>query len=208
MRFDIHRPRAYGDVRDVIADVCEEFLATMSRDDAFAVPDGIVLERDVRVVLGGIQDCKLWGVASDAVGFMAITSNPRRRYVELNDRHEIRVNLDLASALLGRSPADEAFHVEVTSWLVTLPREVLNVIDWIEETRGLTPLQVFDFQGGLKGIRAVVGAVESRRAASGDVGEDDRARAYVDKVLQGLSVAYADRIATAFAGCQPAIAVP
>jgi hypothetical protein len=175
-----------------LPDMCVALVSALgARADLRARAGGRATEIDV--VLCGARSCRRWDVGADALGFHALSTRKRRdrrtgeAYFDINDRHQVFVNLATAPALLP-DPADGGFRHDLAAWLVTVPHEVLHALEWIEETGGLTADELFlanpDEEWPIPMARALR-AIEARTGGHEDKVERE-ARRIVDEEFCGL----------------------
>lgn len=141
----------------------------------------------IRLVLGGEEECRAWGVAPDALGFHAVISDHKADedgpipedggdppgYFEICEAFEAHVNIEAGCKLLqSDGVAEEDRAGALFAFLITVPHEILHVRDWILETGGKTPLQVFDEGQGELSLRSTLEAIESRHSDNGAECED------------------------------------
>ena len=196
----------------VLAELAEAHVdALASHPDVAAYA---VSGREIRIhlVLGGDSQAEAWDVRPDALGFFAVSSDERDdgdgTWFEIPERFEIHVNLRagvevLRETWLDREPWERV--VEVECWLETVPHEILHALEWIRETGGRTPDEVFVEGRGELSIRDTLRAIESRLAGNGKSGEDvveEAGRSLLSKVLDGAAVDAA--VATLDAELSPA----
>ncbi len=154
-----------------LAEMAERFMPMMQADPSIQAYDVPGEDFVIHVVFGRNAECRLWGVSPDAMGFQAVCSHRRRDhktgevYFDVADRHEIHVNMDKAVDELGRwwdrnAPEDRAIDLE--AWLVTVPHEVLHSLEWLRETGGKTPDQVFEEGDGELSLARTNAAIEAR----------------------------------------------
>jgi len=177
IRIACERPEGLEGAQAAFADLCEEFLPLLQADprvQAYAVPGR---DLEVCVVLGGAQECLDWDAPEDVLGFHAVISGMRQdpetgvEYHEVNTRHEAFVNLDAAA----RNMLDDWFErpppAILRDLLATVPHEILHVLEWIRETGGLTPDEVYSEEEP-GAIGNVLRAIEARMGGTGDDLED------------------------------------
>lgn len=169
MKIEIVR-KHHGDIRDVLSDACAEFAQRVAADPALACDPSWP---SVRLVLSGDGEASAWG-CRDAVGYFAVIASEGmdddgRIWLDVNERLEVHVNLDVAARELAEGVPDAA---ALESWFATVPHELLHVRDWMAETGGKTPLDVFDEGDGELSVRAVLKAVDRRHAGEGNDTED------------------------------------
>ncbi len=187
MHIEIHRACGDDPVRDALAGLFERLVPLMSR-----LPGLAEVDADVRLTLGGEDRCHAWDVAPEALGFHAVISAPRnvggeeddepvedddgedRIYYEVNERHEAVVNLDAFEAAVGdwHGMSDGERAIEIESYLVTAAHELRHVAEWVRETKGATPDEVYAAGMGVVSVRMVHEAIEARLSALTGSGED------------------------------------
>ncbi len=182
VHFDIVHARDYQGPRKALAQLCERVSSSLALAEGIAcysVPDR---DQHVRVVIGGRQECRKWGVPKAALGFHAVCSN--RNFDEQKNEYwyevaadlEVHINLDAAVEELGRwwnrnQPEDREADLE--AWLVTFPHEVLHALEWDRETKGRPPTDIYD-EGSTSAIRKTMRAIEDRlRSGRGGASEED-----------------------------------
>jgi hypothetical protein len=163
MKFEIVQIGHFDDTREAIGRAYESLIAELASEMEF---DGWP-ETTVRSVLGGVEQCRFWGVTEKALGFHAVAARKEdedgEEWYEVNEHHEVHLNLDCAIAELsrywdGETPALER-EIELESLLVTAPHELLHVIDWLKAASGRTPLEVFDEEDGEASIMQIQKAI-------------------------------------------------
>lgn len=165
-----HTIRPYSGPQAALAAlVCEALphLQGMSEIQDYAIPGRDI---EIRVVLGGKQECRHWGVPSKALGFHAVCSKEKFDakdgvyWRDIADTFVVHINLDAAVTVLGtwwdRNQVEDR-EEDLGSWLITPAHEVLHALEWIKETGGLTPDEVFE-QDDMAGIRRVDRAIDVR----------------------------------------------
>jgi len=174
MRIEIVRTREFSGARAVLAEACEAVAHAVARDSSLACSPSWPT---VRLVLGGMAEADFWSVPREAMGFFAVMSsgetdeeNEDTVYFEVNDHLEAHVNLDAAINEMEEAGGWDLADVE--SWLATIPHELLHVKEWMDETDGKTPGEVFDSGQGELSVKEVYLAVEARHAAAGNETED------------------------------------
>lgn len=196
MRLEIIRQRQYGDARDLLAEICSAFADRVALEPELAVAADVA----VRLVLGGNEEAEQWDVAAGHVGFFAVISARRadgegdwseadEHWFDVNEHLEAHVNLDAGLAVLEEDCSDMAdLAASLEAWLVTVPHELLHIADWVRETGGRTPLQVFDQGDGELAISRVLRSIENSHEANGSMAEDAveaAARAMTARVVDG-----------------------
>lgn len=180
------RKQPLDGARARLAEMCETMASRMAELDqiqAYAPQDQDI---EIRLTLSDRSDCEAWDVIPAALGFFAVGTNLRIHeelgygYREINDRIEVVINLDAATEILARDiqQADELDRkAALESWLVTVPHELLHVLEWIRETDGKTPEEVFCLrEGGLNlNLKQVLASIAARWGGA-DVEEDGMKR--------------------------------
>lgn len=210
MRIEIVRARSYDDIRDTLATIAEQIGELMSSHAALMVPEAVGTDPLVQLTLGDECQCHAWAVDAAALGFHAVAArkietNPQDEtsideWIDVNERHEAIINLDAAWAELGdwanKTDLDKLCDLE--AWAVTIPHELLHVYEWILQTGGQTPLQVFDqANDGEKALEMTQADIEARLSLSAQDGEDaieTRARAIGDQIFRNLSPQWVEQI--------------
>lgn len=175
MKVVVQRNRDWdtSDPRSVLARFCEDFVEKVAAAPELKLP---LFYPEVHVVLGGEDEADHWGADGDALGFFAVTT-PKRiddngEYIDVNERLEVHLNLDHAMDLFANAPKDE-LHIELESWLVTLPHELLHVADWMKATEGKTPLQLYDDEKGEIDVARILNSINRSYEDAGLDAEDE-----------------------------------
>jgi len=160
----------HGDIRDVLADACGEFARRIASDPALDCDPSWPA---VRLVLSGDVEASEWG-CDGAVGYFAVIAaegmdEDGKIWFTVNERLEAHINLDVAVEELAKEGFDTDF---IASWLATVPHELLHVRDWMVETGGLVPVEVFERGKGEHAVVSVMEAIERRHAEAGADVED------------------------------------
>lgn len=156
---------------------------------------------DIAVVMGGPEQCEAWDVRPDALGFFPVISFERHEgdgedgdgegYYELPDGFEVHVNVKAGSALLRETLAgasDTDAEAEIEAWLVTVAHEMLHALDWIRETGGKTPDEVYvEDRGGTVAIEAVHKAIADRHALESGGSTEDAVEALARDIVGRLT---------------------
>ncbi len=186
----VHKWRADDD-HEKLAGMCADLAQALQDHPAFANP--ILPDAAVTVVLGGPAECTHWGVDTDALGFHAVISDYKADehaeipedgedppgWYEIADAFEVHVNIEAGCRLLKASD-DTSPKNNLYGFLVTVPHELLHLRDWIIETNGKTPLEVFDAGRGELSIAETMAAIEGRYAQQDDECEDAIERSALD----------------------------
>lgn len=150
--------RLFADVSVACAKL-PEFSGSFSRDAA------------VLVTLGGAVQCDRWHVRQDVLGFHAVASGTQydtiddeirgvNGWIDVNEKNEAVVNVDAAVELClehAQHRHDEEDDVSfMISMIVTPIHEILHVAEFLQRSRGRTPLEVFDEDDGEIGLRAIL----------------------------------------------------
>jgi hypothetical protein len=182
-----------------LAGMCELIASRLQASpeiQAYAIPGRDI---EVSIILGGPDECGAWDEGPSTLGFYAVRSSRREdektgeEYYNANVRFEAHVNLDAGEAILaeewaGMSEYDREGELE--NWLITPIHECLHALEWIKETGGLTPHEVYE-TGTETAIRDTNLAIEKRLAAGADDGEDvieAKARAIAVHVARDLLI--------------------
>lgn len=181
------------DVEETFAAIVEELSADFFRY-GYAKPYDVVGKPiEIELVLGGMAECENWDVAKDALGFFAVCSFERRDeetdepYYEVPEGFEVHVNVPMNASLAIQQTGmadDVDVEADIEASLVTPIHEILHALEWIRETGGKTPDEVYvENRGGTIAIRDVL-----RRIEAGTGGEDpveDASRRIVAALTQG-----------------------
>ncbi|MFC4236257.1 hypothetical protein ACFOY8_13655 [Thalassospira xianhensis] len=130
-----------------LAEICELVIKAFAASAEMSLPERVDKSVDVYVHLATGTECTNWDVPEDALGFHAISSSRRydseedEYYVNTSERHEVFINLEAGRHLLNRS--GPWLECDLEAWLVTIPHEVFHALEWIQETGGLTPDEVY-----------------------------------------------------------------
>jgi hypothetical protein len=128
-------------------------------------------DADVIVTLGGGDQCDKWHVRADALGFHAVASGTQfdteedelegvNGWIDVNEKNEAVVNMsaavELCRARATGSSDEEADISFMVSMMVTPIHEMLHVAEFLEKSRGRSPVEVFDEDNGEAGLRAIL----------------------------------------------------
>lgn len=169
----------FGDLFEEVVRACQK------------LPDFNLLhtaEAPVSVTLGGAAECDQWDVRKDALGFHAVASGLRydtdedcidgvNGWYDVNEKNEAVVNIDAAVELYCQQDEedDDSFWI---SMIVTPVHEIMHVAEFLDRSRGRTPVEVFDEDGGEYGLRTILDL--------DDCGTEDR--------VESLSLRIAERL--------------
>lgn len=205
IRFSIHGPTVFGPVADVLATLCRRALPHIESFPSIAAYDIPDKDIEVRIVLGGDAEMREWKVRSDGLGVHCVCVSKTdeetdENYYEVCEHNQVIVSLDagvrhLAEAFWASKPDRLDREAELEAWLVTLPHEMIHVLEWIKETAGRTPDQMFDEDCEFAIIRAQ--RAITRRLGGADQEErfvEDEARRVVDAVGRVLVQEAADAL--------------
>ncbi len=128
-------------------------------------------DADVVVTLGDRDQFDKWHVRADALGFHAVASGTQydteedelegvNGWLDVNERNEAVINIGAAVELCREHAADwpdEEDDVSfMISMIVTPIHELLHVAEFLEGSRGRSPIEVFDEDRGEAGLRAIL----------------------------------------------------
>lgn len=190
IRIVARRELEFEGAEAALADAMESILAgieAMSRVQGSCPPGKDLV---IELVLGGREQAGRYGVREDALGFFAVCSDLKfdaddedeeDGWYEVPEGFECHVNVGQNLAAIARDwhYGDEtarAAYIEAS--LVTVAHEIGHALEWIVETGGLTPLEVYD-QGGagevslLRTLKAI-DASRGRQGAEDEVEEEAR----------------------------------
>lgn len=183
MRIEVVRDCGDDPVRQALADLFERMAPALA-----SLPELAGVDADVRLTLGSEDTCRLWDVDPRALGFHAVMSGSRsdpeadwedqdevETYREVNERHEAVVNLDAFEGAVEDWDAlsDREREHELESYAATAAHELAHVLEWVRETGGRTPDEVFVAGKGELAIKDTYDAIEARLSAGG--GTEDHA---------------------------------
>jgi hypothetical protein len=145
-------------------------------------------DADVVVTLGDRDQFDRWHVRADALGFHAVASGTQydteedelegvNGWIDVNEKNEAVINIGAAVELCREHASegsdeddDAAFMV---SMIVTPIHEIMHVAEFLEKSRGRSPIEVFDEDLGEAGLRAIL--------------EDDDAEDRVEAISLGIA---------------------
>lgn len=128
-------------------------------------------DADVVVTLGDRDQCDKWHVKADALGFHAVASGTQydteedelegvNGWIDVNEKNEAVINISAAVDLCREHAAvrvDEDDDVSfMISMIVTPIHEMLHVAEFLERSRGRSPIEVFDDDRGEAGLHAIL----------------------------------------------------
>lgn len=153
---------ALGDLFADVAHRCAQLPEFSGRFSAAA---------DVEVMLGDVEQCEKWHVRPDALGFHAVSTGVQYDSLEdeirgengwrdVNEKNEAVINISAAVELClqhADARCDEEDDISfMISMVVTPIHEMLHVAEFLERSRGRTPLEVFDQNQGEAGLRTLL----------------------------------------------------
>ncbi len=195
MRFEVVRIREVEGAKAALAAAYETMVRWLDGLPEFAGWPDVT----VRVMLGGAEECRFWKVTEQCLGFHAVAAlnvdDDGDDWYEVNEFIEVHLNLDsglreLASDWPAQSELDR--ECELEALLATAPHEILHAVDWLRETGGRTPLEVFDQEDGEIALRRVCDRLEDGGAAEDRV--EGEAREIAMRFCSGRVGALAEAI--------------
>ncbi len=180
IRLTAHFAREFTGPQAALAAMGRDFLPRLEEHpdiQAYAVPGRDI---EIRVIFGGRRECRQWGVPAQAMGFHAVASKMKwdgRReeyWRKVADSHDVHVNMDAAMDIgewWDRNQVEDR-ESDLESWLFTVPHEVLHALEWIRETGGRTPDEMFE-EGDIDAINRTSRAIRTRLNGGRPDGDED-----------------------------------
>lgn len=167
-------------------------IEAMSFVQAYSVPGK---EITIRMILGGGEEAAAWDVEPVSCGFFCVCSARREDeeteegYFEVCEDFVVHVNLEtLAAAVVAEHDWDAdtpALRMcGISSALTTVPHELRHALEWIRQTGGLTPMEVFDTGDGELSLRGTLDAMQER--FGGADAEEDAIEAWASGIADSV----------------------